>query len=96
MSHDYHVSLPGYSEAQILHDGCGECEARSASLSDAIARLDHANFIRAWMRATQWNRDGLSDLSQAERPLLSTLWAIQLQFERLGVPIGTLPAGVSA
>ena len=29
-SHLCHEDLPGYSEAQILHDGCPECEAREA------------------------------------------------------------------
>jgi hypothetical protein len=31
MSHNFHEGLPGYGEAQILHDGCAECEARARS-----------------------------------------------------------------
>ena len=27
-AHDYHEGRPSYSAQQILHDGCGECEAR--------------------------------------------------------------------
>jgi len=91
MSHDYHAALAGYSEAQILVDGCCECETRSENVAVAIAHLDHEHFIRAWMRATEWNREHLLDLSHAEGPLLNTLWAIAVQLERLGVPIGSLP-----
>lgn len=92
MSHDYHESLPGFSPAQVLHDGCGECEARGANVSRAINALDSGNFARAWERATAWNRGGgPSDISMTERPLLNTLWSLQLQLEKRGVPIGEMP-----
>jgi hypothetical protein len=91
MTHSYHDGLPGFSPAQVLHDGCGECEARGASVSDAIARLDPANFARAWHRAALWNRGGLPDVSEAEAPLLRALWSLQLQLERRGFAIGAVP-----
>ena len=91
--HDYHDALPGYSPAQILHDGCRECEARGEHSWDAIARLDRHRFLRAWARAAEWNQGGLPDISVAESDLLRTLWSLQLQLERLGVPIGTMPGG---
>ena len=92
-THDYHEIQPGYSEAQILHDGCGECEARSKNLPHAIGSMDKDRFVRAWERSAEWNRSGLPDLSLAERPLLEVLWAIQLRLETRGVPIGACPTG---
>jgi hypothetical protein len=77
MSHDYHDALPGFSENQIWHDGCGECEDRSEHISTGINSLDPANFARAWERATKWNKSGLSDVSEAEVPLLNVLWSLQ-------------------
>lgn len=82
--HDYHEGLPGYSPDQILHDGCGECEARSQEPGGGIVRLDRTNFARAWVRAAQWNQIGLPDIARAEVPLLNTLWAVQLQLENYG------------
>lgn len=92
MSHDYHEGLPGYHPAQILHDGCAECEARSRSRNLGIADLDRQQFIRAWRRAADWNQGLLDDpISQAEGPLLDVLWATQVQLERHGLHIGWLP-----
>jgi hypothetical protein len=91
MTHDYHDALPGFSEAQILHDGCAECEARATYPEHGIAQLDRHNFVMAWGRAAQWNTHGLPDIAAAEVPMLRVLWAIQLHMERLGTPIGTLP-----
>jgi hypothetical protein len=96
MSHEYHDALLGYSPAQVWHDHCGECEARGANLAHGIGCLDEQNFAKAWARAAAWNREGVPDLSQAERPLLQVLWSIQLQFERRGVPIGELPGRLGA
>jgi hypothetical protein len=91
--HDYHDGLPGYSPEQILHDGCGECEARSKTDDHGLANLDRVNFYRAWGRAARWNREGLTDLSRAEIPLLNLLWVIQLKLESYAqVPIGVVPA----
>lgn len=90
--HDYHEAHPGYSPAQILHNGCGECEARSRNIAHAIGRMDKGRFALAWARATAWNRAGLPDVSEAEAPLLMALWAIQLKLETVcGLPIGELP-----
>jgi hypothetical protein len=91
--HDYHDALPGYSPAQILHSGCGECETRGRVPWDTIARLDRGRFARAWERAATWNRSGLPDISVAESDVLRILWVVQLQLERRGIPIGTVPGG---
>lgn len=90
--HDYHGE-PGYSPNQILHDGCGECEARALSAAGGLSYLDKTNVARAWVRAAQWNRGELTDIAHAEIPLLNTLWAVQVQLENFGVPIGQLPRG---
>ena len=87
MIHDYHEALPGFSPSQILHDGCGECESRS----NRISALDGQTFEEAWVRATRFQIYGVPDLSKAERPLLETLIAIQIQLERKGVPFGAKP-----
>ena len=89
--HSYHEGLPGYSPTQILHDGCEECEARSRETAGGVARLDKWNFARAWARAAEWNNGGLPDLARAEMPLLNALWAVQVQLENFGVPIGLVP-----
>ena len=93
MTHDYHDALAGYSAAQLLHDGCTECEARAASRDHGIAALDLLSFARAWHRATQWHRDGLTDVADAEAPMLRVLWSVQVQLEMRGVPIGACPVG---
>lgn len=90
-AHDYHDRLPGYDPAQILHDGCRECEDRAALDDYGISTLDRGNFARAWQRAVTWQRTGLPDGSHAEMPLLHALWAVQVQLEHYGLPIGTLP-----
>jgi hypothetical protein len=89
--HDYHEMLPGFSEAQVLHDGCKECETRGADPALGIVSMDGRNFAAAWQRAAQWNTASLPDLAQAEIPLFRVLWAIQLKLETRGVPIGEMP-----
>jgi hypothetical protein len=92
--HDYHQVLPGYSEAQILHDGCGECETRGKSINLAIGSMDKGRFAKAWKRAADWNTNtDVLDVSRAERPLLEALWAIQIRLEMRGIPIGQVPGG---
>jgi hypothetical protein len=93
MTHTYHEKLPNYNAAQILHDGCAECEARAASRNHGIAHLDRFNFVHAWARAAQWNRHGLSNIATAEIPMFDVLWAIQCQLENYGWPIGEVPSG---
>ncbi len=92
-AHDYHEGLPGYSPEQLLHDGCGECEARGKDLGVAIGSLDRSRFMRSWDRAAQFGREGLSDVSNAELPLLRVLWALEIKLELRGVPVGTCPGG---
>jgi len=92
--HDYHDTLPGYSADALLHDGCAECEQRAGDTRSGhgIAMLDPQRFAHAWTRAAQYFREGLRDITTTEMPMLSALWAVQLQFERLGIPIGHIPA----
>jgi hypothetical protein len=91
--HDYHEGLPGFSEAQIWHDGCAECETRGKDLSRGIGSMDRGRFALAWRRAADWNTStSVRDVSQAERPLLEVLWSIQIKLESVcGLPIGELP-----
>jgi hypothetical protein len=93
--HDYHEGLPGYHPEQILHDGCAECETRGKNVAYAIGSLDKHRFALAWRRAADRNRTaGVRDFSQAERPLLEVLWAVQLGLEPRGIPIGEVPYGI--
>jgi hypothetical protein len=90
--HDYHEGRKGYSPEQVLHDGCGECEARSKEFDGGFAHLDRFNAVRAWERAARWNRDGLADLAHAEIPMFRILWSVQLKLEQVGHhPIGVFP-----
>ncbi len=92
--HDYHDELKGYDPRQIWHDGCAECEERGKSLPYTLGNLDNESFVRAWERATAWNldHDTVGHISDAERVLLETLWAMQVAFQRLcGLPLGALP-----
>lgn len=93
MSHDYHDDLPGFSPDQLLHAGCGECEARAEKPDGGIGHLDPARFAHAWWRASVWkgNAGNLPDLDGAEIRMLAALWAVQVQLEQLGIPIGALP-----
>jgi hypothetical protein len=91
--HDHHQSMPGYSPDQLLHRGCGECDIRSRERAGGLDHLDPARFEQAWRRAAQWNLadGGLPDLDPAEIPMLRTLWAVQRQLEKRGIPLGMLP-----
>ena len=91
MSHDYHEAHPSYSPAQVLHDGCGECDMRSRMPNVAIGHLDPVRFAAAWHRAADFGRGQVDDASDAEVPVLHLLWAVQVQLERRGIPIGVLP-----
>ena len=89
--HDYHEAQPGYSENQVLHDGCAECKERSERSDGGISSMDRTRFARAWARAAEWNRAGLPDIARAEMPALNILWSVQLKLESYGFPIGVLP-----
>jgi len=58
-----------------------------------LCNLDDERFAYAWQRAALWNRDqDVGHVSDAERPLLETLWNIQVMLQRVtGLPIGVLP-----
>jgi len=92
MSHDHHEAHPDYSPDQILHPGCAACAWTGDEASRAIESLDGPTFIRAWERAVKWQREGLPDLAEAEVYLLLALRMTAVQFERLGLPLGQLPA----
>ncbi len=93
MSHDNHHAATGYTEGQLLVDGCGECEYRSRRRDHGLDNLDRDDFERAWRRAAEWNSATPVNVSVAEAPMLSVLWSIQVQLERRGVPIGHIPSG---
>jgi hypothetical protein len=88
MSHDIHKGSP----RQILQDGCRECEQRAKDVHVAIAHLDTKMFAFAWHRAAAWQQHGGGDISNAEAPLLRALWAVQVQLEQRGFPIGQVPS----
>lgn len=91
-THTYHEGLPGYHEDQILHDGCDECEARGRNFHMAMANMDRLTFIAAWERAAEWHRHGLPNGSRIELEVLQVLWTVQVMLERVGWPIGQVPA----
>ena len=90
-AHTYHPDLPGYDAAQIVHDGCPECEYRGDDIIRAITSLDPPTFARAWERAGQLQANGLTNASDAELPLLKVLAAVEVQFERRGWLLGSMP-----
>ena len=92
MSHDPHHARPRYDPAQILFDGCYECQLRSERRDHGISSLDPQRFALAWKRAADWQQGRLSGgLSNAEVPLLSALWGVQIQLEPRGFPLGQIP-----
>lgn len=91
MTHTYHDGLPGYDPAQILHDGCDECEQRGRDVELALANMDTHTFERAWVRAGMRTQHGLDNMARAELNLLRFLGAVQVRLERRGLRIGVLP-----
>lgn len=93
MTHAPHDIHPGYDPGQVMFDGCAECAERSERTDRGITALDPGRFARAWKRAADWQRGQLagSRVSDAEAPLLSVLWSVQIQLEQAGWPIGELP-----
>lgn len=90
--HAHHEALPGYSPAQILHDGCPECEQRGQHPAVAMAHLDNGTFRQAWERAAQAVTGGLEDEAAAETRLLDWLGAVQVKLQSAcGLPLGELP-----
>ena len=57
------------------------------SRSLGIASLDQQQFAAAWKRAVQRERGQADDISLCETPMLEALWAVQVQFSKLGLPI---------
>lgn len=88
-AHNFHESLPGYDYRQILHDRCGECEARGRDLHSALAYMDGDTFQRAWQRAYDAHRpssrDEVGRVSDAEAPLLDVLYNIRMRLGRTEV-----------
>jgi hypothetical protein len=98
--HAFHDELPGYHPDQLLVDGCPECEARAKDVDLAIAHLDGKWWAQAWLRAadqiasTPPSGERGGPRSDAETPLLRALWGVQVQLERLGIPLGYMPVGL--
>lgn len=88
MSHDPHDDT---RPDCLLHDGCSECTWRAKHLDIAISHMDRRRFAKAWARAAAHGREELPYVSLAEVHLLRTLFAVQVQLEQLGHPIGRLP-----
>jgi hypothetical protein len=91
MSHDPHDQLPGYSPAQLLHAGCGECDQRAGQPDGGLLNLAPDRFEAAWRRAAAFGLNLVDDLDPAELRLISTLWAVQVQLEKRGIAIGVIP-----
>jgi len=97
MSHSFHEALRGFDPGQILVDGCAECEHRSSDLHVALSYLDDQRFANAWRRAYDHHAsDGRATgrISNAEAPLLTLLWDLQVVLQRFGIPLnGAVPHG---
>jgi len=97
VSHDYHEGHANYNKFQLYFDGCTECEIRSSHPVWAIEYL--RDFKAAWMRAIRFEQSMLHPdempISEAEAPVLRMLWALVVQFERIGYPIGIFPGDVT-
>jgi hypothetical protein len=97
MVHTYHPSLTGYDKRQIFHDRCKECERRGGNVGLALKFMDDDVFARAWKRAFNWqasngDREAVGSVSNAERPLLESLWFVQLQLAKREFPLdGNMP-----
>ena len=83
MIHDYHEGLPGYDPAQLLHDGCRECERRGADVEIALANLDQMTFVRAVARAERFEAGVPLNVSVAEAPLLRVLSQVVRRYDQL-------------
>jgi len=94
MSHSFHEALDGFDPAQILVDGCPECEDRGRNLPVALAHIDDQRFAAAWKRAYDLyalDSPSVGRVSDAEKPLLEVLWGIQCVLQRFGVPLNGTP-----
>jgi hypothetical protein len=98
VTHTYHEGLPGFDQRQILHRGCDECEERGKDVRSALAHMDPPTFHRAWRRAfdlmaSKGDHGAVGPVSEAEYPLLTVLWGVQVHLERNGVPLnGEVPS----
>lgn len=93
MTHAPHEVHAGYDAGQVMFDGCTECAEHATRMDCGITALDPGRFATAWRRAAGWQRGQLagSRVSDAEAPLLSVLWSVQIQLENIGWPLGELP-----
>ncbi len=85
--HDVHTGDP----RQVLQDHCGECARRAKDVHVAIGHFDPARFAVAWKRAARWQQHGMKGISRNEMPVLLALWAVAVQLEKRGIPVGTVP-----
>jgi hypothetical protein len=91
MTHAPHNTTPYFHTAQILCDGCDECEELSMHPAQVIQQMSKQEFIDAWGRAIDHERHGSVNASYAEIPVLQVLWAVAVQLEKRGVPLGHIP-----
>lgn len=91
MMHDHHGSLPGYNPNAILHDGCGECEARAAKGVGGLLELDANNLDLLWQRVLNTEYGGKTAQNDAgeyrsdcEARLGHHLYFIGILLERCG------------
>jgi hypothetical protein len=92
MTHDIHAG----PEGAVLWDECGECRYRSEHPDMAISHMDPRSLAEAWARAMEWNAGDLRDVTSAELPVLRILWAVQVQLEQRGFPLGRIPSAVGS
>jgi hypothetical protein len=92
MSHDYHEGHANYNKFQLYYDRCAECRWRAEHPVRALEHLK--DFRAAWTRAILFEKGRLEPdaaVSTVEVPVLRMLWALAVQFERVGFPIGMFP-----
>lgn len=87
MSHAYHPNLDDYDPANVLHDGCDECEGRATSIA-GLLELDDVNLRRLWdrmmWREFPFTREGrpLGPYSDADFNATKMLYHIGVLLER--------------
>jgi hypothetical protein len=88
--HDYHEGQPNYSANQVLHDGCEECFKRGQSLEMFLGHADKYTFERAWARGADMYSGEVSDISNAELPILRQLGMLQEYAKNMHLNLGDL------
>lgn len=86
MSHSLHSKLPGFDRANVLHDGCPECEHRAQDPLEGLLKLDRQNIDQLWqdMRDIKWSggKGPTRNYSECDLKLIQTLYLIGVLAER--------------